>query len=748
MKKIKEILNELATEFGLSRQQLAIELMVSPSTISRWMKGLTVPSPDNEGKLRGIHLERKLSGRRVAEPNQPYRLQLAMDDFPTNGNISQILADLREAFHRRGTLASRNEAIDELSKLLFADVMTDGGLAHALADAREGSEYEMARDLRSLVKITFASSLPELLGHEMEPSDFELRLKETEGTLAREIIDIFSVLSDGGRKSSQPDRYGVDVLNDVFGAFLTTSFIDEKELGQYLTPPEIVQFMVNLVVSDLDSDELETLLDPNHCEKSGFILDPSCGVASFLVAAAQILGEKVRSRHGEEALQRWLYKMGAEVLVGLDKSERMIRLALTNTAMLGLPAAQLHLVNSLSRQTPEIEITSRFMGRAGLILTNPPFGASFTGQDLAEYAFATDTRGKRYSKVNSEVLFLERYLDWLAPGGRLVAIIPDSILTNTGIYEHVRRKLEERIEIRAIVSLPTVTFGAAGTNTKTSVLYARKFGDGVIGEGKTFFAICDDVGYNVKVRGSQRRKESNGNGDLPKILEAFQIDGKDAMLGRWVSGLNSSSRWDAGYNASLPRGIAKRLELHRLSDVLLSDVAKLVNERADPRRWGDHDFLYIEISDIDSGTYEVRPKSVESRKAPSRARKLVRSGDVLFSTVRPERRTIGVVGTEHDGAVCSTGLAVIRPSSISPIALASLLKSDFVTAQVLRNTHGISYPAVDESCLVDILLPIAESDLQTLDSVAGRVEDAQGKYRRSTVAMQDSLDDAIKRWED
>ena len=65
----------------------------------------------------------------------------------------------------------------------------------------------------------------------------------------------------------------------------------------------------------------------------------------------------------------------------------------------------------------------------------------------------------------------------------------------------------------------------------------------------------------------------------------------------------------------------------------------------------------------------VYSNSVETSVAPSRARKLVKAGDVLVSTVRPERGTVGIVGSHQDGSVCTTGLAVLRHNPILAVGV-------------------------------------------------------------------------------
>ena len=137
---------------------------------------------------------------------------------------------------------------------------------------------------------------------------------------------------------------------------------------------------------------------------------------------------------------------------------------------------------------------------------------------------------------------------------------------------------------------------------------------------------------------------------------------------------------------------------------------------------------------------------IETSVTPSRARKLVKSGDVLLSTVRPERGAVGVVGPHQDASVCSTGLAVLRPTGIDPLTLASLLKTEFVIIQLLRNNVGIAYPAIHESCLPSVLLPVRLADLPKLQRQAGAIVEAQGHLYRIRSVFNESICDAGLAW--
>ena len=306
-----------------------------------------------------------------------------------------------------------------------------------------------AANLKSFVQEAFERYLPSSLAHEISKDDFNLKIKTQEITLCDEIIRCFEQLAPERYFLAFKKKEGIDILNDVFGTFLIDSFIDEKQLGQYLTPTEVVKFMIQMAVRDMSEEELSHLCNPDLCTGFGLILDSSCGTASFLTELLKVLYNRMLDTYSHDEVCVWVEKMVNDVIIGIDKSERMIRLALANMAMFGLPAAKLHLANSLSRSGPDAVLTHSLKGRVRLILTNPPFGAEFAGEDLSTYKIANGWSQRKPSTIVSEVLLIERYIDWLMPGGQCLVVVPDSILTNKGIYEDLRRNIADKIELKS-----------------------------------------------------------------------------------------------------------------------------------------------------------------------------------------------------------------------------------------------------------------------------------------------------------
>lgn len=251
--------------------------------------------------------------------------------------------------------------------------------------------------------------------------------------------------------------------------------------------------------------------------------------------------------------------------------------------------------------------------------------------------------------------------------------------------------------------------------------------------GETFFGEAREVGYDVVTRSGQRRRVRHARTDLPALLAAFMRD-RPCQLGRWGKLPADAERWDAGFHA-VPAATQDTIAGGEGEGLLVSDVADLVNERQDPRRREDAEFDYIEISDVDGRTGLVGHKRLTAAEAPSRARKLVRADDVLVSTVRPERGAVGVVPPHLDGAICSTGFAVLRCKDIHPVALAWLLKSGAVRQQMVRHNIGIAYPAIAEETCLSLVLPVSRARLEELSEAALALDQAQAAFEAARQRM-------------
>lgn len=122
---------------------------------------------------------------------------------------------------------------------------------------------------------------------------------------------------------------------------------------------------------------------------------------------------------------------------------------------------------------------------------------------------------------------------------------------------------------------------------------------------------------------------------------------------------------------------------------------------------------YVEISGVSLSRGIEEIERMTFGQAPSRARRKVRSGDILISTVRPNLRAITKVTEASPGLVASTGFCVVRPNGdVDNGFLGWAAQSELFVSQVVARSVGVSYPAINSSDLVTIKVPLPPLDTQ------------------------------------
>jgi type I restriction enzyme S subunit len=126
----------------------------------------------------------------------------------------------------------------------------------------------------------------------------------------------------------------------------------------------------------------------------------------------------------------------------------------------------------------------------------------------------------------------------------------------------------------------------------------------------------------------------------------------------------------------------------------------------------DFEMRYVEISDVELGRGILATTAVVFGEAPSRARRRVKDGDVIVSTVRTYLRAIAQVISPPGNMIVSTGFAVVRPRSVHSRFVGYLIESEYVIAEVISRSVGVSYPAINSGDLMGIKLPLPPSNEQ------------------------------------
>ncbi len=164
------------------------------------------------------------------------------------------------------------------------------------------------------------------------------------------------------------------------------------------------------------------------------------------------------------------------------------------------------------------------------------------------------------------------------------------------------------------------------------------------------------------------------------------------------------------------------------------------------RPGNDEDFEYIDLSAVDQDQKAITgARTVACVEAPSRARQLVRSGDVLVSTVRPNLNGVAMVSPELDGATASTGFCVIRANRevLEPSYVFHWVKSAPFVSRMVAQATGASYPAVSDRIVLDAESPLPPLPEQRRIAAILDKADALRTLRREALAQLDRLAQAI-----
>ncbi|MDO9012212.1 MAG: restriction endonuclease subunit S [Gallionella sp.] len=149
----------------------------------------------------------------------------------------------------------------------------------------------------------------------------------------------------------------------------------------------------------------------------------------------------------------------------------------------------------------------------------------------------------------------------------------------------------------------------------------------------------------------------------------------------------------------------------------------------------DYEIEYIEISGVDASRGISETTVIPFGNAPSRARRRVADGDVLVSTVRTYLRAIAPVTNPPTNMIASTGFAVIRPRHIEPSFLGFMFQAEFLIAEIIARSVGVSYPAINASDLMRLDIPIPTREEQQtiaafLDRETGKIDTLIAEQRR------------------
>lgn len=303
--------------------------------------------------------------------------------------------------------------------------------------------------------------------------------------------------------------------------------VSKKKEGQFFTPRPVEDMVVKM-------------LNPKPDE---LVIDPACGSAGFLLHSVMwIAGGVITGKELPSAAKNFAQNN----IVGIDFAKKPVMIAKAINLIVGDGRSHIYRDNSLAPQTWNEETKAGFRPRLirfleesekdrenqdkflyldfDILMTNPPFAGTVKEREILRLYLLAEKNGRLVSKIGRHILFLNRSLQCIRPGGRMAIVLPQGLLNNTNA-EYIRRFVIDEARILAVVGLHGNTF-KPHTGTKTSVLFIRKYTNDEKGKIEAikakYQAECEDFIAKLKTQYNETTWKSEVNEEkLPGGLKAF-----------------------------------------------------------------------------------------------------------------------------------------------------------------------------------------------------------------------------------
>lgn len=550
-------------------------------------------------------------------------------------------------------------------------------------------------------------------------SSFEVRISKLFNTIRNKYHSLFS--NDSLRLKPLTLAYIVgrlqfvsltqtpgDVKGEAFQKFVYRH--QRGDRGEFFTPYPVVRLAVEMIA-------------PKPNER---VIDPACGSGGFLIQTISYVCRNNPNIDRRDYIQKHIYGIEFNPDVALSARVRL--------AFEGGLGTEIVCANALVEN-------EQFNNAFDIVLTNPPFGSKGKVEDqrvLKSYLLA-----RRWNKTDKEewevtrnvlagqspeILFIEKSLKLLRPGGRIAIVLPDGLLQNIS-NSHIRFWIRSQAKILGVVSIPQEAFIPYGTGIKTSLLLLQKL---PASADKVFMAQIQKIGYDVKGQPVYKRDESGRfirtssgmcvvDDDIYEIAIAYSRF-RDGALETESEAVYTvpekmlNARLDVEHYHPEDRALLELLQTSGAKP--LGEIADILNETDDFRLASNGDIRYIAISDLDARTMQVVSQQIiKPHEAPSRATYRVRKGDIITaisgaSTGTPRHAT-ALITEDEDGAICSNGFAVLRNiHGVDPLFLPAYMRTEYYLRQVRRLMTGHAIPAISIDDLAKVLVPIPSIEVQ------------------------------------
>lgn len=700
-------------------RQLKIYMDLSPAIVGVWFNG------KGHAYIRKIQ---KIDGTidYVPIPNIPLKGQRIEDiglfkrkDLRQTRNLKALFKDIRNHLSQKAVGIARDEVIaQEVMNILFCKI------------------YDEINTAPNEI-MNFRSGVNE------SPNDVGTRIKN----LFKQVRDEYSDIFDKGDRIDLDDisinyivgelqNYCItkaerDVLGDSFEVFI--GYALKGAQGQFFTPRNVVRLAVDI-------------LDPSE---DNTIIDPACGSGGFLVVAIEHVWNKVQADGKKRGFNKqWIEskqrKIANENVRGIDKDSFLAKVTKAYMAIIGDGRGGIFCENSLDpiknwrNKTKEKIILNSF----DILLTNPPFGSkipveereTLENYDLG-YKWQKKEKGRLWKKTHRlkekqppQILFIERCLELLKPGGKMGIVLPDGVLGGSRVG-YIPYYIIENASVLALIDCPRETFQPF-VPTKTHLVFLKKKTEEekkFSKEYEIFMGIASQVGHDSKGRPLFKEEEGKKvlNDEFPIIAEKYKDfkEGKLKKKNYSQFGYVVRSKWLEN-NLVARRHLPKYVDffeslekLQRKGEVDLKTIGEIKKELFTGANIAAKEYLdyskyrYIMTDCVTKfGVNPASMKFITEQAYESNRNKAMKENDIIVNRTGNPGVSI-IVEKDIEGVMACGFVFVLRlKKKYDPYYVSAFLNSEYGRLQAERCSFGSMLDHITKDDLEDIIIPFPNND--------------------------------------
>lgn len=621
--------------------------------------------------------------------------------FRDTQELRKVVNTCHDSIYREGHDPAY--AFDELTKLLFLKLYDERETPNyyefiALADEEQKDTVERIQKL--FKKATNDSRYRDVfLTRYNKVTEINLDL------MPPTIYTIVQQLQGYSLVNTTENIYGADIKGTVYETIVGKTF--RGELGQYFTPRELVEFMVNLI-------------DPDKTDK---LLDPACGSGGFLIMCIKHVKDRIKKENpnlSNTEINSQIKTFAEHNIYGLDINPRMTRVAKMNMIMHGDGHSGIFNLNglmieeNLPRRVEE-EITDESLD---IIFSNPPFaGLENNPEILKNFYLGKNKKGKSHA-ITPEALFCEKIIRLLKYGGRAALVLPAGCFNNSSL-QPLRDYIREHTKIIALIGLPHTAFQVSGANNEGNLLFLERVKE-VPKDYKIFIDWVGDVGFDATGK-------KIGENNLPEVLSRWHSQKSENMI-RFSQ---MEERIDPWYYHPNYIELEKKLKTSKFPLKPLSELIKPSKNYVDKKNNVEDMVTYIETNDVDLMNGIIYPNTqVPKNKLPNRAKYILKENDILIPNARDCVRGIALALKEHEGYIVTNRFFVVRNNEECVVLkyLYYLLKQPEVHYLIKRQATGEINPSVPFEKLSKVLVPVPQTK-EEQNKIVKQLEENEKKIK-------------------